>query len=515
MSSFLLLILGTLDPRRRRQENNQNESSAKWRLSDTVLPVHAIDNTPTLRRIVTSQALRFDDVLDGDLLYSSLTELLSTGNWKRLGGRFRLNAANKLELHVPDQFSDEIPAVSYSHASYPVNIDETVDAEILRSHAGKARVIEIPDGVRRFLVGPHTPMSIDDYVRLDIPLISLHVINYADATLVTLTWPHALTDGMGWIGVVKNWCKILAGAKDEIEDLAGLHEDPLTKMDTDNSLGDQPFDLDDKRLQGLRLLMFFIRSLAAWIFTPKTHHRGIFIPARLFAHIKQQTQQQQDVLFKDDPDNKPFISNGDILASWLIRLACSKMFTPSNRSLVIMGAFDLRSRLQKLLEPRAVYAQNLLAWSFTFVSLWDVLTAPLSRFALHIRQSIKLQTSESQVDTAVRRNLESISKTGTIPLYADSNSILVVVSNLSRLRWHDVFDFRQAVVNEGLGKRVATVGLPVWQIGCSESADSFAITFQINGVDLDGNYWAEAILPDYAWQDIQRQLLEWEQSNSV
>lgn len=90
MSSFFFLILRSIDPRRR-QNKGWDESAPKWRSNDTVLPVHAIDNIPTLRGIVTSQALRFDDVLDADLLYSSLTELFNTGNWKKFGGRFRLN----------------------------------------------------------------------------------------------------------------------------------------------------------------------------------------------------------------------------------------------------------------------------------------------------------------------------------------------------------------------------------------------------------------------------------------
>ncbi|KAG8157396.1 hypothetical protein KVR01_012780 [Diaporthe batatas] len=500
MSSFFLLIPRSIDPRRH-QRKDRDQSAPKWRLTDTVLPVHAIDNIPTLRGIVTSQALRFDDVLDGDLLYNSLTELLSMGDWKKFGGRFRL---------------DDVPAVSYTHTTYPTTIDEATDAEIIQPRAGKARVIDIPDGVRRFLVGPHTPMSIDEYVKNDIPLISLHVINYADATLVVLTFPHALTDGMGWIGMIKNWCKVLAGAKnwDEIEVLGGLHEDALSRLDTDNVQDDEPFALDQKRLRGFRLFIFSIRSLTAWIFTPKIHHRGIFIPARLLAHVKQQTQREQEAMFKDHPEQKQFISNGDILSAWLIRLACSKMFRQSNRSVVIMGAIDLRSRLQKLLEPRTVYAQNLLSWSFTFVTLGDVLVAPLTRFASQIREGIKRQISESQIYAAVRRNLQSISATGTVPLYSDSDSILVVLSNLSRLNWHDVFDFKPAVVTKGPDRNLATAGLPVWQFGCSVSADSFATSILINGVDLDGNHWVEATLPGYVWDDIGNELAQWEDSES-
>ncbi|TLD19301.1 hypothetical protein PspLS_09759 [Pyricularia sp. CBS 133598] len=514
MSSFFLMILRSIDPRQG-QKCDKVESAPKWRPTDTVLPVHAIDNTATLKAIVTSQALRFDDVLDGELLYSSLTELLSTGNWKRLGGRFRLNSANMLELHVPSHFSDDVPAVSYTHAKYPGNIDETEDAEILQTHAGKARVVDIPDDARRFLVGHSTPMSLEDYVTRDIPLINLHVINYADATLVTMTWPHALTDGMGWIGIVRNWCKVLAGLKNEIDDMGGLHEDPLAVMEADDGPDKEPFALDHKRLQGFSLFMFSIRALVAWIFSPKILHKGIFIPATLFAHVKQQVIEEQEAIYKDDPSNKPFISNGDIFCSWLVRLACSETFTPSNRSVVLMSAVDIRSRLQKLFKPRTVYAQNLLAFNFTFVPLHDVLAAPLGGFARQIRESLMLQTSEAQMYAGVRRNLRSISASGRMPLYADSDSVLVVMSNLTKLSWHDVFNFEPAVVRKESGDNKDTAGLPVWQVACSESKDSYATSLMLNGADLDGNYWAEATLPAPAWKNLEKQLLEWERSRAI
>ncbi|KAK1595395.1 uncharacterized protein LY79DRAFT_657922 [Colletotrichum navitas] len=406
MSSFFLMVLRSIDPRRR-QKSDRDKSAPKWRSTDTVFPVHAIDNTATLKAIVTR-------VTDTDSFIQS---------------------ANDLEIHVPAHFSETVPAVSYTQAQYSGNIDETEDAEILQSHVGKARVVEIPDSARRFLVGPHTAMSLEDYVTRDIPLINLHVINYADATLVTLTWPHALTDGMGYIGIVKNWCKVLSGSKNEIEDLGGLHEDPLTVVAADTGPDKEPFDLDQKQLRGFGLFLFSIRSLIAWVFTPKIHHKGIVIPGPLFAHVKQLVLEQQEALFKDDPTKKPFISNGDILCSWLVRLVCSETFTLSNRSVVLMSAVDIRSRLQKLFKPHTVYAQNLLAFSYTFVPLADVLMAPLSLFARQIRESLMRQTSESQIYAAVRRNLWSISTIGRMPLYADPDSVLVVLSNLAKQKF--------------------------------------------------------------------------------
>lgn len=417
-----------------------------------------------------------------------------------------------LELHVPDRFSEAVPAVSYTHAEYPGNLDETEDAEVLQTHAGKARVVDIPDDARRFLVGHQTPMSLDDYVSRDIPLINLHVINYADATLVTMTWPHALTDGMGWIGIVRNWCKVLAGLKDEIDDMGGLHQDPLAPVAADDGPDRERFALEHKVLQGLGLVMFSIRALVAWIMSPQILHKGIFIPAALFEHVKQQVTEQQEALYKDDAENKPFISNGDIFCSWMVRMACSATFAMSTRSVVLMSAVDIRSRLPSLFKPRTVYAQNLLAFSFTFVPLGDVLRGPLSGFARQIRESLVRQTSEAQIYAGVRRNLRSISASGRMPLYADANSILVVMSNLTKLSWHDVFNFKPAVVGRGPGGRKETAGLPVWQVACSESKDSYATSLMFNGADLDGNYWAEATLPAPAWEHLEKQLVEWERS---
>lgn len=59
--------------------------------TDEVYPVHMLDDTKTLRTIVVTWTLRFNDVLDADALHSSLSRLLEIGDWRKLGGRLRLN----------------------------------------------------------------------------------------------------------------------------------------------------------------------------------------------------------------------------------------------------------------------------------------------------------------------------------------------------------------------------------------------------------------------------------------
>jgi hypothetical protein len=67
--------------------------------SDEIYPVHMLDNTKSLREIVVTWTLRFNDVLDADKLNASLSRLLEIGDWKKLGGRLRQKV--RLEETIP------------------------------------------------------------------------------------------------------------------------------------------------------------------------------------------------------------------------------------------------------------------------------------------------------------------------------------------------------------------------------------------------------------------------------
>jgi hypothetical protein len=57
---------------------------------DDIYPVHVLDGSKTLRGIVVTWTLCFNDVLDADKLRISLTKLLGMGDWRKVGGRLRL-----------------------------------------------------------------------------------------------------------------------------------------------------------------------------------------------------------------------------------------------------------------------------------------------------------------------------------------------------------------------------------------------------------------------------------------
>jgi hypothetical protein len=59
--------------------------------TDMIMPVYYFDDTPLLRNSVQCWALRFNDILDPDMLQRSLSLLIEREGWRKLGGRIRLN----------------------------------------------------------------------------------------------------------------------------------------------------------------------------------------------------------------------------------------------------------------------------------------------------------------------------------------------------------------------------------------------------------------------------------------
>lgn len=64
--------------------------------TDDIFPVHFLDDTKTLREIAVTWTLRFNDVLDPDMLHASLLRLLDIGDWRKVGGRLRLKVSESV-----------------------------------------------------------------------------------------------------------------------------------------------------------------------------------------------------------------------------------------------------------------------------------------------------------------------------------------------------------------------------------------------------------------------------------
>lgn len=58
---------------------------------DIVIPFHYLDDMWHNKALLLDFTYRFDDLLDADMLKSSLERLMEMDGWRKLGGRVRIN----------------------------------------------------------------------------------------------------------------------------------------------------------------------------------------------------------------------------------------------------------------------------------------------------------------------------------------------------------------------------------------------------------------------------------------
>jgi hypothetical protein len=58
--------------------------------NDDLYPVHTLDDTKTLRRLLLAWTICFNDALDAHKLRCALAKLLDIGDWRKIGGRLAL-----------------------------------------------------------------------------------------------------------------------------------------------------------------------------------------------------------------------------------------------------------------------------------------------------------------------------------------------------------------------------------------------------------------------------------------
>jgi hypothetical protein len=80
---------------------------------DHVYPTHMLDNAPTLREIVLTWTMCFNDVLDAEKLYAALSQLLEIGDWRKLGGRLRLKVSLKSKILIQKKGSNFRPPTGW------------------------------------------------------------------------------------------------------------------------------------------------------------------------------------------------------------------------------------------------------------------------------------------------------------------------------------------------------------------------------------------------------------------
>ncbi|KAG8159129.1 hypothetical protein KVR01_010790 [Diaporthe batatas] len=485
--------------------------------TDEVLPMHYLDDNSLNRSIFLAWTLRFNDVLDADKLHNGLSRLLEIGDWRKLGGRIRKGSNGKLEIHVPSEFTPERPAVRFTKETFGVSFAEHPLASQMPEATSDIHIYDSPERFREF-VGPAdtTPGGMDDYLYTDTPQLGLHVVTFLDATLVSINWPHTMTDGFGRRAIINNWCKVLAGKEDEVAPLMGTREDPLASVGTGPPHEkEEPYALKDQNLSGLGLARFVALSIWDSFWVPEQMLKTVFLPARAMAILKQQAA---DHLAEADVNEHgtavssraaipttPFVSDSDVLTAWLTQITC-RASGSSSRPIALGNVFELRSRLPDVFDSSAAYVGNFVCSAPAHLTADEARSLPLGQIALRLRQSLASQVTEGQVRGRMRFTREA----GNSPvLPIKPNSILLSCSNWTKAKFFDAIDFAPAVVKPGPKSDIAPVpGKPVYFHAISTKQDPPWIrnVFNVLGKDHADNYWITAKLPPVVWENIHKEI---------
>ncbi|KAJ4127830.1 hypothetical protein NW768_008108 [Fusarium equiseti] len=493
--------------------------------TDTILPVYYFDDTPLLRNYVQCSTLRFNDVLDAEMLKESLSRVIALPGWRKLGGRVRMNVSTlvkalimfsdirqdkgKLEIHIPQAFNSERPAIGFHYDTVDVGIDEhpvasklpkpTPEQPSIQDQHPEFTTLGVPAG---------TPRCLDDYLKSDHPQLTLHVVSFTDATLVSICWPHIAVDGisLGHIGYA--WSLSLAGRMSEIPPMLSAGDDPMATAGND-PVFTQSHPLEKQQVTGWRMYIFVLYYVFDLIWWRTIESKAVFLPG---GYAKQLRRTALDFLGEDHPDL--FVSESDTIVAWLAIMVTSALFPKgSNRPLTIGNAYDLRGRAPSLFPDQGAYIQNAVFPCWTIIPATTIHNrddSTIGSIASAVRGSIQEQTTETSIHAQARLTRDALELSGVPPLFGDANQFTVHFASV-RADLAEALDFSPAIIKHGSHDKdiwVSSSGHPVYyHIQCISPNNMLARNYSLISRTSSGDYWIHGNYPTEVWKTMESMLL--------
>ncbi|EQL00679.1 BCL5p [Ophiocordyceps sinensis CO18] len=453
--------------------------------TDEILPVFFFDDTPMLRNAIMCWTMRFND------------------------------QHHRLEIHVPRCSSPERPAVTFSHVSIETSIDEDPLASRLPRPTRSPSLQANHGDFKSLGISPGAPRTMDDYLAADAPQLTLHVVSFTDATLVSLTWPHVSSDGVGLRHLVEAWSLVLAGRDDEV--LPMLTEDPMATAGLDPRFQERHL-LEKQHMKGWRILVWGLRYLLDIAWWPRMETRTIYLPRA--ACERMRADAMASLARRSRETSASFVSDGDVIAAWISCMAAKELSASSKRSVVITTPVDVRSRMPSLFnkETEGVHVLNAAPIVSTVINAQDMLSGDdaTARTAQSLRRSLLMQTSEGQLHALNRHERTSLAENGLPALFGDMSSFVVILSNMTKARFVEALDFGPAVRagssrlrgrwSEPLDHASAPGRLVYYHMqGLGDENVFMRNNFFVFGMP-GGDYWINGSLPPAIWDEVRGSL---------
>ncbi|KAI8631473.1 putative LysR family regulatory protein [Xylariaceae sp. FL1651] len=473
--------------------------------TDDVTPLRFVDE---LYPVSFDFTLVFRDVMDTEILRASANKVLQREGWRQLGARLRRTKDGRLEYHMPAEFTEERPLFQFTTDRHDMSIDDHPVLCNLPKANGEKPMIFKPSSAsfRPYTRSPTTPEDFDDWLYNDIPQLAIHVINFEDATIITVTLLHTLTDFLGLMAFYRAWLATLHDKEDQIAPYIGYKDkDPLENLQQ----GKQPpkYVFADRVVKGWGLFKFVVRTMWDRFWYPEASLRFFTLPGKFVDKLAASARSELAAAQKDD---KAFVSDSDVLCAWWTRLIVKNLNYPPNRSVCLTNRFDSRDILAKMgLLPslnvsffgNAAYSASCFAPASSYASA----SYSLGLLAHQVRDSIQVHRTVEQLQAQDAAFRESMAKTGRLPLYGDSDMLLCIFTNCARGKLFHL-DFSPAIIGQDSRQRKSKRGLPVF-LSCTgkETRLSSRNVTAILGKTESGDWWMSSRLRHDVWEKIEEE----------
>lgn len=313
--------------------------------TDMVVPLKFLDDSIINRTFVMNPLYIYDELLDVDKLRSSLERLVQREGFRKLGARLRKNVrsppytrradayvANAVshqeqggyEHHIPAEYTKERPPIGYTYVKHDVNSEDHSVASRLPEPQGHTALVCDPSGLADVFRGPDSPKNMDDYLYTDRPQLNVHVVSFQDKTVVSIYWPHSIFDAMGMKVMHDAWTLMLQGKEDDIRSPHGFDRDVLSEF---GKHATEPHKLEDRLMTTPNLVMYGLRNILDLTLRGK-ENRMAWIPGTFLEKLRATALAE----LKAEGQEKPWLSEGDVLSAWWLRLSISHFPRDSERN---------------------------------------------------------------------------------------------------------------------------------------------------------------------------------------
>lgn len=218
----------------------------------------------------------------------------------------------------------------------------------LTNHPVASKIPQLPQAQDRVVIqnGPYVlhgfgrpenaPMSIEDYLSTDRPLLHLHTITFTDATLVSYSLSHCSMDALAMQAFYTSWSLVLQGKEQEVPPNLSFQADFLKNV-LDAARPSEPWILEQLQRRLLSKSLVDGKPIPPPPVTqPSQDTRTMFIPASLVARLR--------LSIADTTDAPVSFSDGDVLLAWLVKTLCQAL-PDDDKDVIVANKVDLRNRL--------------------------------------------------------------------------------------------------------------------------------------------------------------------------